>query len=162
MGVVWCACEHWSSLPAFITVVCTQKLMLTFHNLTQEHIQVRRECFHCVYFHVGCWARKSPPYKQSIDICCTKPTKASCATRERGTHWVGPCSASRAPNLHQGPPSFRCSQERLGTLSHSPCPAAEKWEHRLLLWRNLTKSVRQKSDEHRRVSLSLFKLSVLK
>lgn len=75
-GVVRCTCDHQSSLPAFITVVCAQKLTLIFHNPTQEHIRVRRECFHCVCFLVGCWARKSPPYKQIIDICWTKPAKA--------------------------------------------------------------------------------------
>lgn len=75
-GVVRCTCDHRSSLPAFITVVCAQKLTLIFHNPTQEHIRVRRECFHCVCFLVGCWARKSPTYKQILDICCTKPTKA--------------------------------------------------------------------------------------
>lgn len=122
-GVVRCAYDHWSSLPAFITVVCAPKLTLIFYNPTQEHIRVQRECFHCICFHVGYWARKSPPYKQIIDICCTKWTTkpSSRAGRERGTHWVGLCSASRAPNLHQGPPSFGCSQEQLGTLSHSPC-----------------------------------------
>lgn len=139
MGVVSCACDHWSSLPTFITVVCTQKLMLTCHNLTQEYIQVRRECFHCVCFHVGCWARKSPPYKQIIDICCTKPTKAfllCCEGKGHSLNWslfsfMGTKFTSRAAFLQVLPgtvgdtfsKSLPCCWE-VGT----PSPAAEKFD----------------------------------